>query len=381
VKILIVTPFMPPNVGGIERFSYELSQALANLGHEITILTGAKDKGSLNGLDIPFGVNPRNIVQIEVRSLFGTIPIPKLSWRNINSFHVVARNRFDLALVQSHVFPISILGIVSVRAVQKVWINHGSSFYKWNIGILDKFSFLLENLQMKIMSTKAHSIYSVSNEGSNWISSVMRRKSGILSNSIPSSFMNIAGKSDINPAAGSSTIRILYVGRLVHNKGADRAIEIFNEALNVLRNKNSAIQIQLEIIGSGPLLETLKQSSGQNIIFHGQIPHDQISAIMSECHVFLYPSTYSEGFPTVFLEAASMGLLIVTTSDIPGILHFSEGRACVASPLTNLSKDLSEILSNLQMLDEMRSRAKAIAIENYSWESNVPKFLRELSLS
>ena len=40
MKILLITPYFPPEVGSAAHLYYELGQALRERGHEITILTG-----------------------------------------------------------------------------------------------------------------------------------------------------------------------------------------------------------------------------------------------------------------------------------------------------------------------------------------------------
>ena len=40
MKILLITPFFPPQVGSAAHLFYELGQALQDRGHTITVLTG-----------------------------------------------------------------------------------------------------------------------------------------------------------------------------------------------------------------------------------------------------------------------------------------------------------------------------------------------------
>jgi glycosyltransferase involved in cell wall biosynthesis len=74
----------------------------------------------------------------------------------------------------------------------------------------------------------------------------------------------------------------------------------------------------LEIIGDGLLHQTLRAKVDRlglrtQVRFHGRVSQSRVAQLLSESDIFCYPTSASEGFPKVVLEAMSAGLPVVTT--------------------------------------------------------------------
>lgn len=105
-----------------------------------------------------------------------------------------------------------------------------------------------------------------------------------------------------------------YIGRLVRDKGIVELVEGFKR----LRELHPEKAVKLLIVGSPEKRDALPQetldflSSDKSIIYTGFVPYNEIARYYSLMDTFILPS-YREGFPTVVLEASSMGLPVVTT--------------------------------------------------------------------
>lgn len=118
---------------------------------------------------------------------------------------------------------------------------------------------------------------------------------------------------------------ILFVGRLVKEKGILDLYEAFKKSLVTLPN------LKLRIIGKGPLEKKLKQNiKNDRVEKNASIEHNsyqQMSDVYREADVFCVPSkktsTWEEQYGMVFIEAMASGLPIVsyTTGAIPEIVQ------------------------------------------------------------
>lgn len=105
-----------------------------------------------------------------------------------------------------------------------------------------------------------------------------------------------------------------YIGRLVRDKGIVELVEGFKR----LRKLHPEKVVKLLIVGSPEKRDALPQetldflSSDKSIIYTGFVPYNEIARYYALMDTFILPS-YREGFPTVVLEASSMGLPVVTT--------------------------------------------------------------------
>ncbi|HTN77289.1 MAG TPA: glycosyltransferase [Pirellulaceae bacterium] len=100
---------------------------------------------------------------------------------------------------------------------------------------------------------------------------------------------------------------LVFVGRLVRQKGVDRLIEL----VPILKAANR----QLIVLGDGPERASLERAidrAGASDFVHLLGWRADVVAILKSCQALLLPSHY-EGMPNVVLEAMAVGLPILAT--------------------------------------------------------------------
>jgi glycosyltransferase involved in cell wall biosynthesis len=119
----------------------------------------------------------------------------------------------------------------------------------------------------------------------------------------------------------SDPLQLMYAGRLDEEKGVGRCLEIVSS----LRKQN--VPVRFEIVGDGPrrkYFETKAESLGINdlVHFHGWLPRPKLPELYAKGHIFLFPSSSSEGWPKVLSESMAYGMVSVASriSSIPQIL-------------------------------------------------------------
>lgn len=155
---------------------------------------------------------------------------------------------------------------------------------------------------------------------------------------------------------------ILFVGRLSKRKGVDVLIEAF-----YLYLKDRKSDCELIIAGDGPEREKLEKKAREmgiikKVSFLNHVEHSDLNLLYNKANVVIIPSKtyehYTEGTPTVALEAMSAGRPIIATSlgglkmiiqDMVNGLIIEENNAEVlAQALKSISADdqLAERLGN-----------------------------------
>ena len=121
-------------------------------------------------------------------------------------------------------------------------------------------------------------------------------------------------------------VRLLTVARLVEKKGIEYALQ------SVAHLRQTHPNLQYDVIGDGPLEQTLRRLAGQLglqqvAVFHGATDSQFVQQRMAEAHLFLLPSVTAadgdqEGTPVSLMEAQSAGLPVVSTvhSGIPEVV-------------------------------------------------------------
>lgn len=99
--------------------------------------------------------------------------------------------------------------------------------------------------------------------------------------------------------------KFLFVGRFVEVKNVQFLISIFNDLPD----------LQLNIIGSGPLENELKASANSNIRFLGQIKNSELYKYYRDADVFILPSK-SEPWGLVVEEALNNGTPVIVSDRV-----------------------------------------------------------------
>lgn len=100
----------------------------------------------------------------------------------------------------------------------------------------------------------------------------------------------------------STSRTVVFVGRLSPEKGIATLLEAWRKA---------PPQLELAVIGDGPLSASLRASAPERVTFHGLLPADRVSSMLLEARALVFPSVWYEGQPLVPLEAASAGLPVL----------------------------------------------------------------------
>jgi len=164
-------------------------------------------------------------------------------------------------------------------------------------------------------------------------------------------------------------LRVLYVGRLVPEKGVQFLLE-------AIASVNREIPVELGIVGSGPYESYLKKMAKkleieQLINFFGWVPWgERLFQIMREADVLVLPST-TEGLGLILIEAMSQGLPVIASKvggireivedEISGLLVEPGDSEAIAKGIMRIAED-SELRKRL--VNESLKIAKENTLEN-----------------
>lgn len=113
---------------------------------------------------------------------------------------------------------------------------------------------------------------------------------------------------------------LLFVGRIEVEKGVERILD----ALNMLKEEERSWIAKVDFVGKGKDLNKLKKKAESiplNISFPGPKSREELDGYYARAHLFLFPSSASEGFPKVVAEAAAFGNLLMV-SEVSSLKHY-----------------------------------------------------------
>lgn len=150
-------------------------------------------------------------------------------------------------------------------------------------------------------------------------------------------------------------IRVLFVGRLVVDKGAD----LFIEAAKKIREKFS--DVEFVMIGKGPF-ETQARNNGVEV---RSVSYDVMPLEYQNADIFCLPSqeskTWKEQYGMVFVEAMAAGLPIVTTGT--GAIKEVCKDAAVYAKNTDLEGRLIRLIEDEKHREKLGLRASLRSVD------------------
>ncbi len=175
-------------------------------------------------------------------------------------------------------------------------------------------------------------------------------------------------------------LRLMIACRQEPRKGTNIVIESLPL---ILENFPHAV---LDVVGDGSLLEGLKQQAisagcSDRINFYSKVEQSKVIDLLKKAHVFCYPTSASEGFPKVVLEALSCGLPVITSrvSVLPQLVTPECGVVLADLTPPALAEAVTGICRDPSRYFEMSSNAIEIA-RNYSlekWRDSIGAILQE----
>ncbi|VVT53725.1 uncharacterized protein SAPINGB_P003718 [Magnusiomyces paraingens] len=352
----MVSDFFYPQPGGIELHVYHLSQRLIDRGHSVVIITHAYGSRTgvrvlTNGLKVyyvPFFVLYR---ESTFPSVFSFFPILR---------QILIREQIDIVHGHGSLSSFCHEAILHGRTMglRTVFTDHSL------FGFADAGSILGNKLLKFTLSDVGH-VICVSHTCKE--NTVLRASLDPLNVSV---IPNAVVASNFRPDSSQASkdhITIVVISRLYPNKGTDLLTAVIPRICALHPT------VTFTIAGSGPKAIDLEQMREkyrlqERVELIGSIKHEEVRDVMIKGHIYLHPSL-TEAFGTVLVEAASCGLLVVTTN-VGGIPEVLPSHMTVfASPSENSL--VESTLSAIKLIEEKKVTPSEFhdEIKNmYCWE-------------
>jgi len=168
---------------------------------------------------------------------------------------------------------------------------------------------------------------------------------------------------------------VLFVGRLVENKGVSYLLKAFAKVKEVVA------KAKLVLVGSGELENYCKNLATQlgvsgSVLFLGNFPQKIMPQLYSGAHVFVLPTIYKEPFGIAAAEALASGVPVIA-SNLDGLKVIVEDSEVgyLVSPghVNDLTTRMVRLLTNEKLRANMSQNARRRAIEKFSWTAKATK--------
>lgn len=372
MKILMLTWEYPPRVvGGISKVVYDLSHRLIKDGHQVTVVT-YRD-GDTSYYEDDEGINVYRVDNYMIH------PNNFVDWIMQLNFNMVAKaselmnkfGKFDVIHAHDWLVSYAAKSLKEAYDVPMVATIHATENGR-NSGIHDETQRYINDSEWQLTYEASEVIVN-----SNYMKNEIQRIFGLpydKINVIPNGvkldkFEGIERDYDLRRQYAMDNEKIiLYVGRLVYEKGVQNLIGAMPK---ILENYHDS---KLVICGRGGMMDELKQEAhnlgiDEKVYFVGYCDAAKVQKMYINADIAVFPSTY-EPFGIVALEGMLSGTPTVV-SDVGGLNEIVEhgvtGMKSYAGNSNSIADSILALLYDQELCDRVSKNAIEVVKEKYNW--------------
>ncbi len=366
LKVLMLSPFFSPNVGGVETHLDDLCAYLQKRGHKVFVITYQ-----------PLTTNVK-APRFESRQ---NLEVRRIDWLGYNLFHrLEPYPLLEFIYLTPMLLVYSLLFLSKYRDFVDVIHAHGL-----NAAFVTK---ILAGLFRKKSVVSIHAIYNLSKKPmlarlmkislftfDTVLTLANRSKAELLKiglvNDKVKVFTHWVDQEAFRPMDKGECKKelelkgkfvVLFVGRLLDIKGVNLLLEV---AMRVADIKD----VLFVFVGDGPLANEVKDASCSfnNVLYVGKVEKEKLILYYNAADVVIAPSLYEEGFGRVILEALSCGTPVIASNKggVPEALDESVG-ILIEPKIDEIQWAIGSLYVHSGKLDNLRKNCRIYAETRFS---------------
>jgi glycosyltransferase involved in cell wall biosynthesis len=371
MNILFITTKFPPRVGGMEQSNFEIVKALENLDHKVVVLTGNNKKKELYKFD-----KSQNFELIRIKNTYPeNYDNPMHRIKGYFSFYkkilfLKKNNEFSKVIIADAemrkmigffsflpLLELNLSQLISIISVPQIKTGKKNIFIKKIKNYLLNKSYSKTDVLVFSSNSTKNEIYSF--YGENFFS---EKKVYILHRTINNYFLNSPPNNkkiqDIkNKYKIENSNIILSISRITKEKGIQNSIIALKE---LLENDKISKSFKYLIVGEGKYLDDIKKlvkknNMVENVVFCGNIRHENIISFYDVCDFFILPSQ-RESFGRVFAEAGSRKKAVIApkVGGVPEVvLDKKTGLLINPNDINEIKNSILYLLNNSSITEKM----------------------------
>ena len=373
MKILMLTWEYPPRVvGGISKVVYDLSHKMVKEGNEVTVVT-YRDGDNVKYYENDKGVEVYRVDNYMIRPNNFIDWIMQLNFNMITKTNeIINKNgKFDVIHAHDWLVAYSAKSIKESYNIPLISTIHATESGR-NSGIHDETQRYINDSEWMLTYESSEVIVN-----SNYMKNEVQRLFGLpydKINVIPNG-VNLQLFSNVNidydfrrQYAMDNEKIILYVGRLVYEKGIQNLIAAMPKVLDRYHDS------KLIICGRGGMIDELREQVKylgieNKVYFAGYCDSKKMQKMYKCADVAVFPSTY-EPFGIVAIESMLSGTQTIV-SDVGGlneiIEHGVTGMKSYAGNANSIADSVLSLLFDPKLCANISQNAIKKVKENYNW--------------
>lgn len=363
--VLVVAPYYPPHVGGLERYAYEVARRVSAAGiwRVVVLTTGESDTPTIleeNG--------------VTVRRLPVGFAVSRTPWsfRWIGMVRSVLHDvRPDLVHIHTPVPGLGdLVAFCTPRATPIVLTYHAVSMQKGTLWG-DCAVWLYEHTLLRFLVHRATHIVCVSEAVRSFLAPY-RHKSSVIAPAVDTDMFT---PEPTRRSAHPSVLCVAGLGRAEQHKGINDLLHACARVATTVPN------LELTVVGDGDMRSVYEAHARMlgipRVRFVGVLHGRELVAEYQRAHLFVLP-TRNDSFGMVLVEAMAAGLSVVSTrvGSIPEFVKDGvTGYVVTPGNVEELAERIHTCVVDEPATRSMGAAGRHLVKQAYQWDERVSAYL------
>lgn len=360
--VLVVTPYLPPAGGGLERYATSISEALRRRhGWRLVFAaSGSSDRVSVEHRD------GDTVYLLPVLARWSNTPLHPAWPQQLR--RIIRDEQPDVVYAHTPVPGMAESTALVAGDVPLVLTYHVGSLAKGSPAF-DAAAFLYERAVLRLLARKAAHVIATSSFVEKLHSERFAGKSTVIPPGVDTSRFYPSGQG--NPA------RVLFVASLTRGAAHKGLFELL-AAFELLARDDP--DVELVIVGDGDARADLERAAaeagvGRRARFAGYLDGPELAETFRSARVLALPSQ-SDNLPLVALEAMASGVAVVATrvGAIPELIRDGESGFLVdPGDTSDLAAKLGRLTSDPDLARRLGAAGRSLVESEYTWDMQADK--------
>lgn len=361
MKLLVVTPYYYPTIGGLENYARQLGLALRDSeGMEIVVVTSNPETRR----SVVQTVDGMKLYRLPYWFKFSNTPINPL-WSGMMR-RIIAIEYPDVIHAHTPVPSMADAAKVASGKTPFVVTYHAATLLKAQSPIFNLVARAYRLYERRTLA-RADRIFAVSGYVKNQLPASLQEKTVVIPNA--------AWERELKDRRQPSEANFIFIGSLEESHSW-KGLELIMRALSVYRIRYGG-DPQLVVVGDGNARTryehlAMKLKLGRSVRFVGAKTGAAKDALLSEATALIaYPTSGNDAFPTVFLEAWAKAVPVVAAAigPIPSLIEDGvTGYLAEPNDPEALADRLAAMVKDEAGRQRVTEQAMVMVRANYTWE-------------
>ena len=314
-RVVVVTHYWAPHVGGIETVARQQARGLAGRGFDVEVhTTRLPRRAARTSVDLsPDGRGRLRVFRhrsVEPLLRLAQLPVPLPGAGMVRRVIGAARSA-DVVVAHGHTFPTTALAALAARLAGRPFVLVQHSPWIVYGPVLDGVQRLVDRTIGRPVIAAAAAIVCVSEHTARYMRSIVPNAAvSVVPNGVDPELFRPGPDGEVRVKDRAMRQVVLFVGRLVERNGWRVLIEAW-------RRSGLGEHAELHIIGSGPddhaVSAAVRDLDG--VVIHGALADDVLAKRYRAATVVVVPTLTGVGFGLTAAEALASGTPVIASDE------------------------------------------------------------------